>query len=222
MKEFFLYRPDMYGENLADHRIGINVRAQIPQLHKAVVYGEGVFEDLGKESFWPQFTQQMGFLSGLYFPLLTPDGSNDLRIEYEHIPAAYGLHGMWTSGLTEDDVLRGSELGPDGHGIHVTWGHLFPSGTQWKNAVHYENRDSDLYTVTLSSSGGPNEVVQAEDRQSESRFRATTSLEWTTHEKFVVRPELGYERVWNFDFAAGSHRNNFLAAVSLRWFPGFK
>jgi hypothetical protein len=222
VKEFFTLRGDIYGQNLTDHRIGLNVRAQIPQLHRAVIYGEGVFEDLGKESFWPQFTQQMGFLSGLYFPLLTADGSNDLRIEYEHVPAAYGRHGMWTSGLTEDDVLRGSELGPDGHGIHVTWRRLFPSGTQWKNAVHYENRDSNLYTASPSSSGGPDEIIQVEDRPSESRFRVTTSLEWTTHEKFVVRPEFGYEHVWNFDFATGSNRNNFLAAVSLRWFPGFK
>ena len=220
--EFFLFRKDMYGKNLADHRIGINVRAQIPQLHDAVIYGEGVFEDLGKESFWPQFTQQMGFLSGFYFPLLTSDGSNDLRIEYEHIPAAYGRHGIWTSGLTEDNVLRGSELGPDGHGIHVTLGHLFPSGTQWKNAVHYVNRDSNLYTASLSSYGGPNEIIQMEDRQSESRFRAMTSLGWISQNGFGLRQELGYERIWNFDFATGSNRNNFLAAVSLRWVPKFK
>ncbi len=208
--------------NLTDHRIGINVRAQIPQLHNAVIYGEGVFEELGKESFWLQFTQWMGFLSGFYFPLLTSDGSNDLRIEYEHIPAAYGRHFMWTSGLTEDNVLRGSELGPDGHGVHVTWGHLFPSGAWWKNAAHYEYRDSDLYTQRRPYPGGPMELVHVADRPLESRFRVTTSLEWTTHEKFVVRPEFGYERVWNFDFATGSNRNNFLAAVSLRWFPGFK
>jgi len=129
---------------------------------------------------------------------------------------------MWTSGLTEDDVLRGSELGPDGHGIHGTWGHFFPSRMQWKNAVHYEYRDSDLYTMSRAYAGAPNLLVHVEDRPLESRFRVTTSLEWTTHEKFVIRPEFGYERVWNFDFATGSNRNNFLAAVSLRWCPGFK
>ena len=42
VNEFFLYRKDLYSQNLADHRIGINVRAQIPQLHHAVIYGEGV------------------------------------------------------------------------------------------------------------------------------------------------------------------------------------
>ena len=222
VKEFFLYREDIYGQNLADHRVGINVRAQIPQLHNAVIYGEGVFEDLGKESFWPQFTQQMGFLSGVYFPLLTSDGSDDLRIEYDHIPAAYGRHGIWTAGLTEDGVFRGGELGPDGHGIHMTWGHIFPSGALWESGVHYENRDSNLYTASRSSSGGPNEIIEVEDRQSENRVRATTSLEWRTHERFTLRTEFGYERVWDFDFKPGADRNNFLAAVSLRWHPGFK
>ena len=220
VNEFFFYRKDLYGQNLTDHRLGFNARAQIPQLHRAEVYGECVFEDLGKESFWLQFTQWMGFMSGFYFPLLTSDGSNDLRIEYEHIPASYGRHGIWTSGLTEDDVLRGSELGPDGHGIHVIWGHSFQSGTRWKNAVHYEYRDSDLYTQSRAYAGGPVELFHVESRPLESRFRLTTSLEWTTHEKFVVRPEFGYERVWGFDFRPGSDRNNFLAAVSVRWLAG--
>ncbi len=221
--EFFLFRRgETHEVNVADHRSGFNARVNIPKLHNAVVYGEGIFEDFGKESFWPQFTQQMGFLSGVYFPLLTNDGSDDLRIEYEHIPAAYGRHTMWTSGLTQDDVLRGSELGPDGHGVHVTWGHQFPSGTQWESAVHYENRDSNLYTVTQSSAGGPDQVVLAEDRPSESRFRMTASLEWMTNTRIAVRPEFGYERVWDFDFKPGCNRNNIFAAVSLRWYPEFK
>jgi len=118
--------------------------------------------------------------------------------------------------------LARRELGPDGHGIHVTLEDLFPSGTQWKNAVHYVNRDSNLYTASLSSYGGPNEIIQVEDRQSESRFRAMTSLGWISQNGFGLRQELGYERIWNFDFATGSNRNNFLAAVSLRWVPKFK
>jgi hypothetical protein len=211
-------------KNLTDHRVGMNVRAQVPQLHHAVIYGEGVFEELGKEEFWPQFTDWMGFLSGVYFPLLTSDGSDDLRIEYEHIPATYGRHFMWTSGLTEDDVLRGSELGPNGHGIHTTWGHLFPSGMRWDSSVHYENRDSDLFAQEIFPSGGRNRVllVKVKDNPSETRFRMTASLEWRTREKFVVHPEFGYERVWSFDFKPGSDRNNFLATISLRWYPGFK
>ena len=220
--EFFLFRRgEIREKNVADHRSGLNVRAEIPRLHHAVIYAEGIFEDYGRKAIWTQMTQQMGFLSGIYFPLLTSDGSDDLRMEYEHIPAFYGRQGIWTAGLTEDSVLRGSELGPDGHGIHVTWGHFFPSGTQWKNAVHYEFRDSNLYVSTLYPVGGPDEVVIVEDRPSESRLRLTTSLEWTTREKFVIRPEFGYERVWSFDFKPGSDKNNFLAAVSLRWLPGW-
>ncbi len=221
--EFILFRRgEVHDKNVADHRSGFNVRVDIPQLHHAVVYGEGVFEDFGRDSFWPQLTQQMGFLSGVHFPLLTADGSNDLRIEYDHIPGAYGRHGIWTSGLTQDGVMRGSELGPDGHGIHVSWGHVFPSGMRWENAVHYENRDSNLYTVSLSPVGGPDKVLVAENRPAENRFRATASLEWRTQGNVCVRPEAGYERVWDFGFNPGSNRNNFLAAVSVKWHPGSK
>jgi len=221
--EFFVYRRgEVHDKNVADHRSGFNIRVDIPQLHHAVVYGEGILEDFGRHSFWPQLTQQMGFLSGVHFPLLTADGSNDLRIEYENIPGAYGRHGIWASGLTQDGRMRGSELGSDGRGVHINWGHIFPSEMRWESALHYENRDSNLYTVSLSPVGGPDKVLVAEDRPSENRFRLTTSLEWRTHGNIRVRPEFGYERVWDFDFNPGSNRNNFLAAVSVKWHPGSK
>jgi hypothetical protein len=216
VSEFFFRRPLKHSQNLADHRIGMNVRAEIPQLHRAVVYGEGVFEDLGRPAFWPQLTQQMGFLSGLYFPLLTSDGTNDLRIEYEHIPAAYGRHSVWTSGLSEDNLLRGSELGPDGHAIHSNWGHLLKSGIRLASAAHYENCDSNAYIVPPSSKG---KVILVDDNPQEHRLRFGASLYWQMHDQLLIQPQFGYERVWNFSFNPQVARNNFLGAIYIKWLP---
>jgi hypothetical protein len=221
VSEFFFQRPLKYSQNLTDHRVGVNLRAEIPQLHRAVFYAEGIFEDLGRESTWPQFTQQMGFLSGLYFPLLKNDGSDDLRIEYEHIPASYGRHFLWISGLAEDDLLRGSELGPDGQAIHLSWGHLLPSGIQIKSEAHYENRDSDIYTTTPSSRGQPDKVIRVTDNTMEHRFRILASLDWEISDGVVFCPQIGYERAWNYSFNPAMHRNNFLGAISMKWLPGF-
>jgi hypothetical protein len=203
-----------------DNREGMNIRVQIPRLHHAVIYTEGVFEDFGRESFWPQFTQQMGFLSGLYFPLLTADGSNDLRIEYENSPGIYGRHGLYASGLTENNILRGSELGPDGQAVHVSWRHLFPSGVQLRGEAHYENRDSDIYAQTLTSRNEGDKVFSSIDNPNEHRFRIASSLDWRFNSRWIIRPQFGYERVWNYDFDTRVNRNNFLGAISLRWFPG--
>ncbi len=221
MADFFFMRRSRASEENLDNREGINFRVQISRLHDAVIYGEGIFEDFGRQSFWPQFTQQMGFLSGLYFPLLTEDGSNDLRIEYEHMPAQYTRHGIYLSGLTLDGRLRGSELGPEGQGIHVTWGHLFPSSIELKGEAHYENRGNDFYTSTLTSIGQPDTVVKITDNPAEHRFRVVSSLEWRVHYRFIIRPQFGYERIWNYAFEANVNRNNWLGAISLKWFPGY-
>jgi hypothetical protein len=221
IREFFFVRSSGWPQEAMDNREGIDVRVHIPQLHNAVVYAEGVFEDFGRKSFWPQFKEQMGFSSGLYFPLLTKDGSNDLRIEYEHSPAAYGRHGLYASGLTEDDRLRGSELGPDGTGIHATWRHLFPSGTQLKSEAHYENRGSDSYSTTLTSKGEPDKVIRVTNNPTERRFRLTSSLDWRCSYRWIFRPQLGYEHVWNYNFDNRANKNNFLGAISLVWYPGY-
>jgi hypothetical protein len=226
IREFFFIRGDWepwdetFQESM-DNREGFDVRVQIPQLRNAVVYTEGVFEDFGRDSFWPQFTEMMGFTSGIYFPLLTADGSDDLRIEYEHSPAAYGRHFMYASGLSLDDRLRGSELGPDGNGIHVTWRRSFQSGAQLRYEAHYENRGNDMYTQ-MPSPNGIDRVTKLTNNPKEHRFRLVSSLDWKLGAGLTIRPLFGYERSRNYHFEIGSGRNNFLGAVSLRWFPAIK
>jgi hypothetical protein len=222
IKEFFFLRGSSGDpQESMDNREGFDVRLQIPQFHNAVVYAEGVFDDFGRKSFWPQFTEQMGFSSGIYFPLLTKDGSNDLRIEYEHSPAAYGRHFPYTAGLTVDDRSRGSELGPDGIGINAKWRHLFPSGTQLRGEVHYEGRRGDLYTQTPTSDGGVDRVIRVTDNPTERRFRLISSLDWKFSYRWILRPQLGYEHVWNYNFDDHVNKNNFLGAVTLVWYPGY-
>jgi hypothetical protein len=225
MLEFFFQRPIRYSQhspynlNFADHHVGLNVRTEVPQLHHSVIYGEGIFEDFGRESFWPQFTQQMAFLLGYYFPLFTADGSDDLRIEYEHIPAAYARHGIWTSGLTETNFLRGSALGPDGQGIHIAWRHSLPSGIQTKSEMHYEARDSNTYTATTTSQDQADRIILAVDNPMEHRFRIATSFDWNIRDHFVIQPEFGFERVLHYAFNPALNRNNLWGAISLKWFP---
>ena len=219
---FFLNGYDPSRERLViDNREGFDVRVQIPQLRNAVVYTEGIFEDFGRDSFWLQFTEMMGFTSGIYFPLLTADGSDDLRIEYEHSPAAYGRHATYLSGLSLDSRLRGSELGPDGKGFHATWRHSLQPATQLRIEAHYENRGSDRYTQRPSPNGA-DKVIRLTNNPKEQRFRLVSSIDWKFGTGLSVRPLFGYERVRNYNFDTGTDRNNFLGAISLRWTPAMK
>jgi hypothetical protein len=220
IRELFFVRASGYPQESMDNREGVDLRVQIPKLRNAVLYAEGVFEDFGRESILPQFKEQMGFTSGVYFPLLTPDGADDLRLEYEHSPASYGRHGLYTSGLTVDGRLRGSEIGPDGVGLHVIWRHSFSTGSQLRCEAHYEDRGNDLYTQTLTPYGQGDRVVRVTDNPTERRFRILSSLDWKPMGNWTVRPQLGYEYVRNFSFDPRTNRHNFLGAVSLSWAPG--
>jgi capsule assembly protein Wzi len=225
ISEFFLVRRsgshENNGPNLADHRFGLNLRATFPFLRNTVFYAEGIFEDFGRASFWPQFTEQMAFQSGIYIPLLTSGGADDLRIQYEHIPAAYGRHSQWISGLALNRRLRGSETGPDGQNFMVEWRHGFSGNKALRISFDYDNRDSDIYTTTLSSSGGPDRVVKAVDNVTEHRIRLTAGFSWPLRRDVRLDLEAGYERAHNAAFVRHADDDNFLGSLSLTYAPNF-
>lgn len=224
ISEFFFLRQSgahvNSGPNLADHRVGAYFQLFLPPLRNSQIYAEGIFEDLGHDSFLPQFTQQMGFLAGFYIPLLTSDGRNSLRIEYEHVPAAYGRHGLWASGLSQNQISRGSELGPDGWASHVKWVCDINTYMRLMSGFHFEERDSGTYTETLSPAGGPDRTVKLTDTPNEYRVRLEASLSWKVNPFLQLQSSLGYEFVKHYNFSNSDNRNNFLVALSVEWKPG--
>jgi len=218
--EFFLVRRSRSnGPNLADHRIGANIRFDIVPLRHTVLYLEGVFEDFGHASFLPQFSEQMAFQSGFYVPRLSIDGTDDLRVQYEHVPPAYGRHSSWSSGLTLNRRLRGSETGPDGQTVTVEWNHDFSPKVTMQNIFAYHNRDGDLYTVTLSPSGGSDRVVKTTNNPTEHRLHYTNDLLWDVSSAVRLEFEFGYEYVHNFGFVRGQNRNNVLGGLTVTLRP---
>lgn len=218
--EFFLVRQNggrFGGPNKADHRFGLNLRFSIPPLRHTVVYGEGIFEDFGRESFWLQFTQQMGFLGGIFIPVLTADGANDLRIQYEHIPAGYGRHGGWISGLSLNNLLRGSAVGPQGQSVSIEWNHILSDVLRINSMVQYINSGNDQFKTELSSTGGADKVVKITDNPQEHRFLCEAQIYWRVQPWMLAVPMFAYEHIENFDFVQDASRENFMAGFEMRF-----
>lgn len=223
VSEFFFYRQQgRYlgsGSNVGDHRFGFDLRLAIPFLRNTVLYGEGIFEDFGKESFFPQFTQQMGFQTGLDVPLLTADGRNEFSIYYTHIPPAYGRHGTWPSGLSLNALSRGDPLGPQSQTLTAEMRHWVSLVHRLEGQVSYMNSGNDLFSVLPSSTGGPDEVVKTTDLTAEHRFLLSTALVWELRRGIVLCPQIGYERVYNFNFTARNDRQHMMGALWVEFSP---
>lgn len=220
VSEFFLHRLHggrTGGSNDGDNRFGLNLRFQIPPLHNSVVYAEGVFEDFGRESFFLQFTQQMAFQSGIYLPLLTANTKNSLRLQYEHIPAAYGRHGLWTSGLTQNGLSRGSPHGSQSQSLLAEWDYIFAFPQKLKVRVLYTNNGSDQFGTTLSSTGGPDRIFKTADNPQEHRFLTEALLTWPVAKKWSIEPRLGYEFVSNFNFQQNNDKHNVVVGSLLSY-----
>lgn len=218
LSEFFLYRRNGGGLNSAndgDNRFGLNVRIQIPRLRNTTLYAEGIFEDYGKESFFHQFTQQMAFQSGVTIPLLTSNGKNSLRLQYEHIPAAYGRHGLWISGLSQNGLSRGSPYGSQSQTVSAEWGHLFSLRKRLNVRAMYTNNGNDQFTTTPSSSGGPDRVIKTVDNPQEHRFLVEGAITWPLSRRWTVEPQVGYEYAANFNFIQNDDRQNIALGIVL-------
>ncbi len=224
ISEFFLVRRTGgsgvdAGPNVADHRLGFNIRGSIPQLNGMVLYVENILEDLGRHSFYHQFVDLAAWQVGIYMPLLTSDGQDDLRLEYQYMAPIYGRHSSWTSGLSENRLSRGSDLGPDAESFRLEWNHDLDTGTFFQGAAIFEQRDGDLFTQPLSSEGTAVDVVKTVDNPTEDRFRLTSAVVWPCKLWLDVKPQAGYEHVWNTNFVQGASRNNFLAEIQLVFKP---
>ena len=207
------------GSNVSDHRMGVDWRLRIPPLHNAEWYFESVWDDLGRHTLHANFTEQMGFMSGFYFPLLTSDEKIDLRIEYIHLPPILYHHGTWLSGYALNRRLIGSEVSPDGDRISVVVKRALDKKKQVGITTVYENRDSDLYRQTISPEGGPDRVVKTANNPTEHRYRMVFDFSYRLRKEWSVELQGGYERVQNFNFTMGDDLNNFLSGISIVYLP---
>ena len=97
-------------------------RYRMDWLWDAQLYGEWGGEDTGFKPRLRSFSQDIGYILGLYLPRITPDGRTDLRLEYtDNVNEQVGRvpestsgtpTALYTSGMTYKGSFWGTPWGP--------------------------------------------------------------------------------------------------------------
>ncbi|MBI4236885.1 MAG: hypothetical protein HY696_00530 [Deltaproteobacteria bacterium] len=220
LTEFFFVRASGFrgqGSNAADHRAGLNLRWEVPKLRGTAVYVEGVFDDIGRTDVWANFTDVSGYLLGVHVPRLDAAGRWQLRLEYRDLPALFYRHGVFADGYTLNGRIIGDPLGPDGRSVRAVLNHEWNDAWFSQLQLWYERRDSNTYSQTIGSGGGPNQVVVATDLPSEQRYRAQLDVDYAYAARAKLHATAGYEYVRQFNFTPGDHRHQWMAGIGVEY-----
>jgi len=203
---FFFGSQDQIGNKLG----GVDFRFRIPPARGMEFYLEAIFDDTHSQNSHAQFIDDAGYIGGLYFPRLNNAGQVDLRLEYHRTGLRYYEHSQFTSGMTLDKFFLGDDLGPNAQGAYLTSNWDVDSHNLLTFNAALESRSADIYAL-VSPTDSPEFFQKLQDFPEERRFRVTT--EWLHRVQSLpvqLKTLVGYERVQNFNFSAGSDRNNFM------------
>lgn len=187
----------------------IDMRVQLPFLWDAEFYGEFGGEDSGSTRVEEFLFRDIGYVLGLYFPRITPDGRADFRLEYannafekdeEHRGFWYG-HSLYRSGYTHNEMIMGHHMGPDAEDLFAR--------------VSYYIRD-DLRVgldYDYMARGENNPLTPAVERSNE----VGTDLTYEINDRLSLTSRFAFEAVKNFNLDPGADRNNHLLQTGMKY-----
>lgn len=197
---------------------GIDVHVRSDRLRGAQAYAEVLLDDFDHRRLRSVLVEDAGWITGLRLPNLAPDRSVALRTEFHHTGLRFYQHHQFRSGVTYERGLIGSALGPRGKALYIEAGRTTGNGNWLALRAAIESRGNDQYVIV----GDPPDYANfgfelRERRPTELRDRVTLSFRRSPRAapSLVVRGEVGFERVRNFDFIAGRNRRNGLLLTTL-------
>jgi len=183
------------GQDNSNSLGGVEMRWRIQSLRNTELYGEFSGEDAAK--FWP-FVES--YLAGIYIPMLTEDGRNDLRFEYFQGNRILYSHSQFTEGYIYKGLPVGHSQGGATQDFFLRYSHWF---TPRSNAgIDY------MYTER-----GDLGMVAGQALETKNALRLFCSLPLA--DRLDMKIQVGAERISNRNLLSGVDRDNGLASVEL-------
>ncbi len=211
----YLFFPDLLKgaelELLLSNKVAaVDARLRIPEARGLELWIELAIDDIDIDRFQSMIWEDGSWTVGARVARVDAAGTLALRLEAQHTSLRIYEHVDFTSGLTLERRLIGSELGPNANGAAV--------GLDWEATPRHsfsfegsiERRSADPYTAI---SGTPYYFARLGIRPKEVRWRARVG--WTLLPERASWCELslegGYEFVDHFEFSRRGTQHNLLA-----------
>ena len=143
----FLIGKNAYTNDKWDSIAGMDFRWRIPRMNGLQFYGDVYGEDqaTGDGGLIPLPTK-LAFITGVYLPRLTADGSWDLRLEGGRTRTDSYVHGTYSEGYTHLGHLLGDAMGTNAVRFYGKLTHYHKSGLQF--GLHAEQLKMNRDTAT--------------------------------------------------------------------------
>lgn len=196
----------------SNRRFGGDIAFLITELHARLYYSL-VFEDIRRARWIDALRYDADHLLGIELGALGPSGRDGLLIEWHETGFRSHEHTARTTGFSHLGLLVGSPLGPDASSLFVggrlklRFGDFYPS-------MGIARLASDTYEQLTK---GP--ITRLEEGVAERRYRGGARVRTELSSGLYLDISSMFERVTNFGFEPGHHRNNLGGSVSIIWFP---
>lgn len=220
LTEFFLVRAPGIAPtsvNVADHRVGIHVRWEIPKTRGTTLYVEGVADDIGRTDVLANFTDTTGYILGVFLPRVDDAGRTTLRAEYRDLPAMLYRHSEFQQGYTLNHHLLGDPLGPDARSLEFTWTREWTPQIFSELRASWQQFHSDQHTQTIGSGGGPNQVYISMHQPGETRYTVQGHFAYDVTPRANFFTDAGYSFVHQANFVPSLNRNFWMASVGMQF-----
>ncbi len=185
-----------------------DLRYRMPFLWNAEFYLEWGGEDTGLKPEIDKFLlQDLGYILGIYFPNICPDGRTDFRLEYaDNInstdPKLRGLwygHLFYNSGYTYQQFILGHSMGPDARDIFARTTHYLRNDLVVGLDFDFMERGVNL-SPTI-----------------ERNYQVGADLKFDINAALTLKTRYVYGLVNNFDLVSGQDRQDSLLEVELKY-----
>jgi hypothetical protein len=208
----YLFFPDLFytSDFLFSNKLaGIDARLRVPEARGLELWVEMVIDDIDIDRFRSMMWEDGSWSVGARIQRLNDAGTLAVRVEGQHTGLRMYEHGDFTSGLTLERRLLGSELGPNANSVAlgIDWEAGEVDLLSLEGAV--ERRSNDLYQLMI---GSPYWFARLAVKPKETRWRARVAWERQPKSaRWSVRLEGGYEYVDNLEFTELGSLHNLLA-----------
>ncbi|HYA42903.1 MAG TPA: capsule assembly Wzi family protein [Syntrophobacteraceae bacterium] len=185
-------------------------RYRMPFLWNAEFYGEWGGNDAGLKPEIRNFLfQDIGYILGLYFPRIDPQGRADLRIEYadnvneggvgSKLNGMWYTHGTYTTGVTYNGLILGDAIGPDARDIYVRVSYYVRNNLKAGVDAEYWQTGANV---------GP---------AIESEYQTGADITWDINPSLSAMVRYGWGAIQNFDLVRSDNRSDNLLMLELRY-----